>query len=575
MRVAGLSSVPAALATVAAGFLALLLALVSVVLVIACANVAGVLLARAVARRREIAVRMAIGAGRRRLIRQLLTETMLLFMLGGAAGVFLARWMTSLIMATLPAFSLPVDVSLPLDARVLAFTAGLAFVAAVLSGLAPALHVSKTDVVSGLKHESTGPSGRLHLRNIFVVAQVTFSIVLVIVAGLLVKALTRVSRIDLGFDPGRVETAPLDLSGAGYAPGAGAIFARDLIDRIRSVPGVETASLAQWMPGRGGRDVNVLVPGSSPPNGDPYFTGTWSAVDADYFATLRIPILAGRSFTSADQPGTAPVVIVNDTAAQYFWPGRDPIGRMLEWHDQRPGGGEAVTRLQVIGVARALRPPAGAVAGGTRDRPTHGPDEPQVRAVPPSSLMMYVPFQQRYSPRFNLLVRARGDQRMASEIRKIVRAMDANLPMSPPEPLDRATGPVYFQLRMAASVAGGVGLAGLLLAAIGIYGLAAYTTALRTREIGIRVALGAHVRDVVGLVLRQGLSLVLTGTAIGLVLAMAASRLFVRLLFGMPPLDPPVFAGAALLFAAVGVAACFVPARRAARVDAMEALRAE
>ena len=576
LRVAALSSVPGALATVAAGFFALLLALVLVVLVIASANVAGVLLARAVARRREIAVRMAIGAGRARVIRQLLTETMLLFLLGGAAGLMLARWMTSLLLSALPAFTLPIDVSLPLDGRVIAFTTGLSLVAALLSGLAPALHVSKADVVSGLKDESQGFSGRARARSTFVVAQVAFSIVLVIVAGLLVKALTRISTIDLGFDPRQVETASLDLSSAGYPPAAGASFARDLVERTRAMPGVEAATLAEFMPGRGGRDVNVTVPGTFPANGDPYFIGTWSAVDADYFRTLRIPLLAGRGFSAADRLDAKPVVILNETAARYFWPGRDPIGKIIDWHDLRPSGEDATTRLQVIGVARDLRPPTGAAAGGAPDRVTHvRADGQQIIAIPPSTLMMYVPIQQRYTPRFTLLARTRGDQQIASAIRNLVRSMDPNLPMLTPQPLDSATGPVYVQLRIAASVAGSVGLVGLLLAAIGIYGVTAYTAAQRTREIGIRVAMGAQPRDVVGMVLRQGLSLVFVGSVIGLLLATAATRLIVRLLFGMPPLDPVIFAGAALLFAAIGMAACFVPARRATQIDAMEALRFE
>jgi predicted permease len=575
LRVAALSSVPGALATVAAGFFALLLALVSVVLIIASANVAGVLLARAVGRRREIAVRMAIGAGRARVVRQLLTETMLLFLLAGVAGLIVARWTTSLLLSALPAFTIPIDVSLPLDGRVIAFTIGIALVAALLSGLAPALHVSKAELVSGLKDESQGPSGKLHTRSLFVVAQVAFSIVLVIVAGLLVKALTRISTIDLGFDPRRVEAASLDLTSAGYGPAAGASFARDLVERTRTMPGVESAALAEFMPGRGGRDVNVTVPGTFPANGDPYFIGTWSAVDADYFTTLRIPLLAGRGFSAADRLDAQPVVIVNETAARYFWPGRDPIAKFIDWHQVRPSGEAALTRLQVIGVARDLRPPTGA-AGGTPDRVTHvRADGQQIIAVPPSSLMMYVPIEQRYTPRFTLLARTRGDQQAAPEIRHLVRSMDPNLPMLTPQPLDSATGPEYVQLRIAASVAGCVGLVGLLLAAIGIYGVTAYTAAQRTREIGIRVAMGAQARDVVGMVLRQGLSLVFVGSVVGLLLAAAATRLFTRLLFGVPPLDPLIFAGAALLFAGIGLVACFVPARRATQIDAMAALRLE
>jgi predicted permease len=578
LRVAGLSSVPGALATVAAGLFALLMALTSVVLIIACANVAGVLLAREAARRREIAVRIAIGAGRARLVRQVLTETMLLFLLGGAAGLFLARGMTSLLLSILPAFPIPIEVSLPLDVRVIVFSTGLALAAALLSGLAPALHVTEGDVISSLKDESQGPSERLLTRSAFVIAQVAFSIMLVVAAGLLVKALERTSSFDQGFDPQGVEVASLDLSSAGYTAATGALFARDLIERLRALPGVRAATLSEFLPGRGGADVRVTVPGVSPADGQPYFIGTWNAVDADFFATLRIPLVAGRGFTAADRAGTQPVIIVSETSARHFWPGQEPVGQYIAWHDLRPNGEEGVTPLLVIGVARDLRPPLGAAHGDTRERSAHNRrDGQQVTASEPapSTLMMYVPLQQRYTPRLEILARTAGGQRMASEMRHLVSSLDPSLPISTPQPLASQTGPVYLQLRITASVAGGVGLVGLLLAAIGVYGVTAYTTARRTREIGIRMAMGAQRHDVVGMVLRQGLSLVVVGSAIGLTLAAAGSRVFTRLLFGVPPLDPVTFGGAAILFAVIGLAACYVPARRATRIEATQALRYE
>jgi predicted permease len=578
LRVAGLSSVPGALATVAAGFFALLLALTSVVLIIACANVAGVLLAREAARRREIAVRIAIGAGRARLVRQVLTETMLLFLVGGAVGLFVARGMTSLLISILPAFPIPIEVSLPLDARVIVFTTGLALAAALLSGLAPALHVSEADVISSLKDESQGPSERLLARNAFVIAQIAFSIMLVVVAGLLVGALERTSSFDQGFDPQGVEVASLDLSSAGYTAATGALFVRDLVERLRALPGVEAATLSEFMPGRGGVDVRLTVPGVSPADGQPYFIGTWSAVDADYFATLRIPLVAGRGFSAADRAGTQPVIIVSETSARHFWPGQDPVGKYIARHDLRPKDEEAVTPLQVIGVARDLRPPLGAVQEDTPERIARNPRDgrPVTPSEPsPSKLMMYVPLHQRYASRFAILARTASGERIASEIRHLVSSLDPNLPMPAPQPLTSQTGTVYLELRIAASVAGSVGLVGLLLAAIGVYGVTAYTTARRTREIGIRMAMGAQRSDVVGMVLRQGISLVLVGSVIGLTLAAAGSRLFARLLFGMPPLDPVTFGGAAILFAVIGLVACYVPARRATQIDATEALRYE
>lgn len=576
LRVASLSSFPGPIATVAAGFFALLLALVSVVLVIACANVAGALLARAAARRREIAVRIAIGAGRGRLVRQLLTETCLLFVLGGLAGLFLARVMTSLLLSVLPAFPQPVELFLPLDGRVIAFTAGLSLVAAVLSGLAPALHVSRADVYSGLKDESQGPLERLRMRSAFVIAQVAFSIMLVVVAGLLVRALDRISSMNQGFDPHGVEVVSLDLPRGGYTAKTGALFARDLVDRLRALPGVEAATLSEFLPGQGGELVRLTVPGVTPPDGQAFFTGIWTAVDSEYFATLRIPLVAGRDFTG-EGPGTQPVVIVSETTARLLWPGENAVGKFITWQNSSPDRPGAVTSLQVVGVARDV----GFARGAPRVREMRARKGAGAATLPPPSppstvsLMMYVPLQQQYTPRMYLLARAAGSARMTSEIRELIKAMDPNLPLVMPQQLDAQMGPMNVQLRIAASVAGVVGVVGLLLAAFGIYGVTAYSTARRTREIGIRIAMGAQRADVLRMVLRQGMFLVVIGSAVGLLLAAAGSRLFTSLLFGVPPLDPLVFGGAATLFAAIGLAACYAPARRATRIDAVVALRSE
>jgi predicted permease len=501
---------------------------------------------------------------------------MLLCVLGGAGSLALARGMTSLLASTLPAFPIPIEVSLPLDWRVFVFTAGVALVAALLAGLAPALHISKADVVSGLKDESHGPSDPLRTRTLFVIAQVAFSIMLVVLAGLLVRAIQRVGSFDQGFDSHGVELAPLDLSSAGYRATTGAVFARDLVDRVRALPGVQAATLSEFLPGRGGADVRVTVPGVAPRGGEPYFVGTWSAIDSDYFATLRIPLVSGRAFSAGDHEGAPPVIIISQTAARLFWPDREGVGKYVLQHDVRPSGEDVVTRLIVVGVARDVMPPIGHGSDGPRTAQRNGGQEQAAATqVSPSRLMMYVPLQQRYAPRFTLLTQTVDRRPIAVEIRNLVRSMDPSLPMLGPQPLDLQTGPEHVQLRIAAAVAGGVGLVGLLLAGIGVYGVTAYTTARRTREIGIRLALGAQRSDVVGMVLRQGFSLVVVGSAIGLTLAASGSRLFTKLLFGVPPLDPVTFGGAAALFAAIGLAACYVPARRATRIDAMDALRDE
>lgn len=574
-RGAGLRAVPASpipgnLRPIVAGFLALLTAIASLVLIVACANVAGVLLARATARRREIAVRLAMGAGRARLVQQLATETLILFAAGGAAGVLLARGLTSAIAAVLPAFPLPVGVPLPLDACVMASAAGLSLCAAALSGLAPALHASKTDVVAALKDESQGSSDRLHLRHLFVVAQVAISLLLIVTAGLLGRALKQSSVVNSRFDPRGVETASIDLSLAGYTETTGPVFATALVDRIRQLPGVEQATLALGVPGPGARGTmlgGLTVPGVPPPGGERFFQPTWNIVAPDYFATLRIPLVAGRDFNAADRAGTQPVAIVSESAARRLWPGQDAIGKSIVLHEHPERLDPRSARiLTVVGVAGDLGASAPLAARGDR-----GPAMVDDRA----SLLMYRPLQQQYVRGVTIVARAAGGQRPIAAIRKLLTEMDPHLPIVSTQRLEEPTGPVQLQLRVAGSVSGSLGVVGLLLAAIGIYGVTAYAVTCRTREIGIRVAMGAPRGAILRMVLRHGMALVATGAVLGLLLAAATSRLLTRLLFGVSPIDPVTFAGAAALFAVVGLAACYVPARRATTVDPLTALRCE
>ena len=553
LRVVASSPVPGDGAPVAA-FMAVLMAIVMLVLAIACANVAGVLLARATTRRREIAVRLAIGAGRGRLIRQMLVESTLLFLIGGSGGLVLARLMTGALLSLLPAVPLPIDVTLALDGRAVVFTLTLSLVAAILSGLAPAFHASRAEVVGALKSDTQGGPERIWLRHAFVVSQVALSIVLVVGAGLFARALQRASEIDPGFDPHGVELAALDLSLGGYTADTGRVFARELIRRVRETPGVQAAALSAVMP-LGDRGIGLgglAVPGVEPRNGRRFFDVDWNVITPGYFATMKMALLTGRDFSDADREGTPSVVIVNETAARQWWPRQDALGKTLLQETGRPDAPDAVRTLTVVGVARDSK----YRNLGEDPRP-----------------FVYVPIQQQYMSRTVIAARSAHGQRLAGELRALLASMNPNLPI-----VQSLTFDAYSQLgllpqRIAASVAGSLGLVGVLLAAIGIYGVTAYMVSSRTREIGIRMALGAERASVVRMVLRQGLTLTMIGAAIGLAVAAAASRLLGSLLFGVGATDPLTFIGSTLLFFVVGAAACYVPARRATAIGAMDALR--
>jgi predicted permease len=553
-RLMALSPVPGNSGPMVA-FLALLTAIVSCVLIVTCANVAGVLLARAAARRQEMALRLAIGAGRARLVRQLLTETVLLFVLGGTAGLLLARVMTSLLASWLPALPFPVDLSLALDARVVGFAAGLSLVAALASGLAPALHASKANVLPGLRNDA-GLVGRLRLRHAFVISQVALSIVLVIGGGLFIRALHRAAAIDHGFDSRDVELASVDLAQAGYTTTTGPNFARALIDRVRALPGVQSATIASTPPG--GFEVrreSLAVPGVPRPNGG-FFVVDWNVVEPGYFATLRTPIAAGRDFTIADRDSTQPVAIVSESAARQFWPGEDAVGKYLLQPTWGPHGPADPTRvLLVIGVARDVQSSSllDGLAGTT----------------------VYVPLHQQYVSSLTIVTRTNSGQRVTGELRALLASMSPNLPIMTAQTLDDSIALGLTPQRVVASVSGSLGIVGLILAGIGVYGLTAYAVTRRTREIGIRVALGAKRADIIRMVIREGLSLILIGSAVGLMVAAAVSRVLVAFLFGILPIDPVTFISTTVLFAVIGLAACYVPVRRATHIDPTEALRYE
>ena len=550
------SPIPYGIRPLAAGFLGLLMLLVSTVLAIACANLAGVLLSRAVTRRQEMAVRTALGGARSRLIRQLFTETLLLFAMGGAAGLLVARGLLRLLAALLPAFQVPVNLSAPLDARVVAFALGLSFVAAMLSGLAPALHGSRADVVTALKDDTQGPTDRLRLRQAFVVAQIAFSILLVVVAMLLVRGFEQQASIRRGFDPKGVDIAALDLSQAGYGAATGPAFAKRLLDAVRALPGIEDASLADHPPEPGSRSLGsvISVPGA-PDVQDEFFT--WTIVAPRYFRTVRIPLMKGRDFIDADIESAEPLMILGETAARrLFGPDADAVGRYVSVRSNlvsRDGSQSTARPVRIVGVV-------GDVQFG--------------RTAP---LAVYVPLSYRYTPDMTILARSRTpDDTRAAKLRELVTTMNPNLPVLSAGPLtSHASGPVETQLRIAAAVGASVALIGLWLAGVGVYGVTAYAAAQRTREIGIRLSLGATAGQAAWLIMGHGLRLVAIGSGIGLLLALLAGRLLAQGRFGLPAFDPAVLIGATVLFTIVCLIACLVPVRRATRINAVEALRYE
>jgi len=554
-RVLELSPVPGNRGPIVA-FLTLIVAIVSLVLIIACANLAGVLLARATARRSEMALRLAVGAGRSRLVRQLLTETVLLFVLGGIAGLMLARVMTSLLVSRLPTLPFPVSLALTLDWHAIAFAVTLSLVAALLSGLAPAVDASKPDVLSGLRGD--GPRvGRLRLRHAFVIGQVTFSVVLIITAGLFARALHRAASTDPGFDARGVELISVDLTQGGYTDVTGRPFVRELVDRVRLLPGVQYATIASALPG--GFEIRreaLRVPGGSSSSSQGFVSLDWNVIEPGYFGTLRIPILNGRDFVAEDRDGAPPVAIVSEAAARQFWPGQGAVGKYLVQPTWGPHGPTSPMRaLLVVGIAHDIQ--SSSIIDGL------------------ARASVYVPFQQQYLPSMTIVARTTSAGRIADEVRALLGSMNPNLPITSAQTLDDSVALGLAPQRVAATVAGSLGIVGLLLAAIGIYGVMAFAVTRRTREIGIRLALGAQRGNVITMILREGLFLTTIGLAIGVTLAAAVARVIAAFLFGIPPIDPITFAATAVLFATIGLAACYVPVLRATRVDPVRALRFE
>jgi predicted permease len=533
-------------------FMGVLAALAGLVMMIACSNVAGMLLTRATVRRRELALRLAIGAGRARLVRQFLTETLLVFVLGGLGGLLLAWWAMQLVRSFLPALPVPVVVDLRLDSRVAVFGLALSCLTGAVFGLLPALRASRVELTPLITGHPGALARRFGTRGVFVVGQVAMALVLLVSASLFLRALQRAATIDPGFRPEGVDAIFLDLRMGGYTPATSRAFIDQLLERLRAQPGVARACVAGVVPmgGDGLSFGGVRLPGqydAAEPLGQ---EADWNVVTADYFQTLEIPIVSGRSFLPSEGAPSSRVAVVNQTMAKRLWPGQEAVGRSFEV--MGPRGAEQT--LRVVGVARDSK------YRWIGDR---------------ARLFVYVPFgQQAYHQQAVLVRRGRaGSPSTVPVVRNVLTALNPALPIIEATTLEEYAGLGLLPQRLASWVAGSLGLVGLLLAALGIYGVTAYNAAQRTREIGIRIALGAERAAVTRLMLWQGFRLAVAGAALGLAGAAGAGQLLSSFLLGVNPLDPLAFGATAAAFVAVTLGASWLPARRAASRDPIDALR--
>jgi predicted permease len=532
-------------------FSAVLMGVVGLVLLLACVNLANLLLARATERRKEVAIRLALGASRFRLVRQLVTESVVLSLAGGAAGLLLASWINGLVNSIKLPVDFPLLIDLRLDWRVLAFTLAVSVLTGVLFSLLPALQSSKPDLVPALKEEGQlAGFQRSRLRNSLVVAQVALSLVLLVCAGLIVRGLQAARSVRPGFNPDHAVELSFDLHMQGYDERRGGAFERELIGRVRQLPGVRSAALTDSMPlSLDFESSTVYAEGQPFKSASELPLAVPFTVGPDFFKTLEIPLVAGRDFDERDGAKDARAAIVNETFARKFWPGQEALGRRFSLS----GPGDAY--LTVVGVA----------ADGKYETLA---EEPQPA--------FYRPLPRDHAGFLILVARVEGDPQAAiAAIRREAQQLDPTLPLFGVKTLNEQMQVPLFPARVAAIVLGSFGVMALLLAAIGIYGVMSYVVAGRTREIGLRMALGADHSRVLRLIVGQGARLAAVGLAVGALAAFAAARLLTSLLYGVSPGDPLTFAAVALLLAGVALLACYVPARRAAKVDPMVALRYE
>ena len=536
--------------------LMVVLGAVGFLLLIACSNAANLLLARAAGRQREMAIRASMGAGRARVLRQLLTESVLLAIAGGVLGLFLAVWGTTLL-AGLQSVQIPRLAQAGIDLRVLAFTLGVSVLTGVVFGMAPALHASRFNLFLSLKEggrASSETKRSSRARNVLVVAQVSLAVILLVGASLLIESMVHLTRQSPGFDSNGVMTFNLDLPDARYGkPEQSLAFFRDLLERVREIPGVQSASGVLPLPL--GDDV---IRTSFEIEGHPMAPSELPRVHIrtvaqDYLKTMRIPLISGRDFTPRDKRDAPPVILVNEALARRYFPNENPIGKHIKPSVSDSGPEEKMR--EIVGIV-----------GDVRHRNLWQPTDPEA----------YTPYDQLALGGMNIVVRAQGEpMSLLPSIREQVRALDSELPVYRARDMRDYISDSVAQRRFTSILVSVFAAAGLLLATVGLFGLISYSVEQRRNEIGIRVAVGAERGDIIGMVLRSGITLALAGIGVGLAGTLALSGVLKNQLFGVTATDPMTFFGVALGLVAVATAACYIPAWRAANADPIAALRNE
>jgi putative ABC transport system permease protein len=529
----------------------MMMGIVGVVLLIACVNLANLLLAQAARREKEMSVRAALGARRGRLLRQLLTESLLLSLTGGIVGLALAYWGRTVLWSFRPPFIDEGDINLNLDSHVLLFTLGIVLLTGLLFGLAPAVKASDPDLIETLKVGGRGNAvgwTRNRLRGLLVVSEIALALVAMIGAGLFIRSMQNAQKVDPGFESKKLFVMDFDLGALHYNEGRGEQFYRDAIEKASAVPGVASATVASTDPLGGGLARTIFPEGQNEGTG---YRGTLTQLDVvapNYFETLRIPLVRGRAFNDSDRATTTQVAIANEAMANHFWPGEDPIGKRFHFF------GDPTLR-EVVGV-------------------TSNSVVDAIGEVPPP--VAYLPLTQDFAPAATLQVRTVGDPETAiGTVRNQIQALDTNLAITDVQTIGAIMNQGLWAARMGAALLSLFGGLALILAAIGVYGVLSYSVNQQSHEIGIRMALGAQPFDVLRLVVGQGFRLAGAGILIGLAGAFAFARVMASLLYGVTPTDAVTFISVTGLLCLIALVACCIPARRAMRVDPMVALRYE